>query len=206
MSRILRKENKNLYKYLNAKKELGSHFSNLWENNVNFKERVLYLNADVDEHALALVLKALDEMEINKPEEPIRLEISSYGGSVYDMLGIIGRIKMSPCHIITRAFGKVMSAATFILAAGDERHMDAYSYFMMHEMYDETAATVTDMNVEIAHMNQLQTHLYKIYEEFSKYTIPAKQFSRMCKRNTYLTPQEVLNLGLIDHITNSKKD
>src|SRR6185369_6312962 len=99
-----------------------THYENIFDRHVNFRERVIYLNDDIDDISLDLFQKALDELERDK-DKPIKIEVSSYGGEVYDMLGMVDRVRSSPCHIITRGFGKIMSAATFILAAGDERIM-----------------------------------------------------------------------------------
>lgn len=118
---------------MSGKSRDDTHYENIFDRHVNFRERVIYLNDDVDELSLALFQKALDELERDK-DKPIKIEVSSYGGDVYDMLGMVDRIRSSPCHIITRGFGKIMSAATFIVAAGDERTIGQNSWFMIHEL------------------------------------------------------------------------
>jgi membrane-bound ClpP family serine protease len=72
----------------------STHYENIFENNVNFRERVIYLNSDIEESSLELFQKAMDELEKNS-DIPIRIEISSYGGNVYDMLGMVDRIQSS---------------------------------------------------------------------------------------------------------------
>jgi ATP-dependent Clp protease protease subunit len=182
------------------KKEHESHFDNLFDNNVSFRERIIYLNKDIDVDSLDLVLKAFDELERGDNPAPIRIEISSYGGSVYDMLGIVDRIRSSPCKVITRGFGKIMSAATYILASGDERQMGSLSSFMMHQMSDVMKGKVSDIKIEIQHNQQLEDRMYSLYETLSSKKVPAKKFAKMCQTDCYLTAEEVLDLGLIDQI------
>lgn len=157
------------------------------------------MNDDVDEFSLDLFQKALDEFEKNE-DSAIRIEISSYGGSVYDMLGMVDRIKSSPCHVITRGFGKIMSAATFILAAGDERIMGTNSWMMIHQLSSWYDGKGEEIRNEAKHVETLMKQLYDLYEQLSKGKTKAKNFAKMCEKDYYLTAQEALELGLIDKV------
>lgn len=144
----------------------------------------------------------MDEFERGTEPLPVRVEISSYGGSVYDMLGIIGRLRSSPCHVTTRGFGKIMSAATLILAAGDERLMDENAWLMMHEMSDKVKGTVSDLEVEIKHCRDLEEQMYSMYEQFSKGITKSATFKKLCiGKNHYINAETTLKLGLVDRIT-----
>jgi ATP-dependent Clp protease, protease subunit len=177
----------------------STHYENIFENNVNFRERVIYLNSDIEESSLELFQKAMDELEKNS-DIPIRIEISSYGGNVYDMLGMVDRIQSSPCHVITRGFGKIMSAATFILAAGDERIMGSNSWVMIHETSDWIRGSLSEMKNELKHIETLENQMNLLYERLSKGKTKAKTFEKLCARDCYLTAEETLKLGLIDRI------
>lgn len=174
------------------------HYENIFDRHVNFRERVIYLNDDVDEFSLEL-LKAFDEME-RSPDAPIRIEVSSYGGSVYDMLGMIDRIRSSPCHVITRGFGKIMSAATFILASGDERIMGANSWLMIHQISAWLRGTLTDLKIELKHTETLESQMNKLYEQLSGNRTKARTFEKLCSKDCYLTAEETMKLGLIDKV------
>lgn len=181
----------------------STHYDNVFEKNVNFKERVIYLNDDINEWSLDLILKAFDEMERGEgSEKPIRIEISSYGGSVYDMLGIVDRIRSSECHVITRGFGYVMSAATWILAAGDERIMSKNSWMMIHEISDWLGRQkLSEHKNDIKHADKVQDQLYDLYVELSSKKVYKSTFKKLCSKDHYLTAEEALNkYGLIDRI------
>lgn len=175
------------------------HFSNIFDNNVNFKERVIYLNEDVEDSSLELVEKALDEFDRNS-DQPVRIEISSYGGSVYAMLGIVDRMRASPCTIVTRGFGKIMSAATFILAAGDERYMGKNSWLLIHEISDWLKGSLSELKIELKHTAMLEKRMNKLYVELSKGKTSIQTFEKMCEKNSYLDAEQTLALGLIDEI------
>lgn len=177
----------------------STHYDNLWEAGVNFRERVIYLQGEIDENSLEIVQKALDEFE-KQADSPVRIEVNSYGGSVYDMLGIVDRIQSSPCHIITRGFGKVMSAATFIIAAGDERILGANSWFMIHELSDLIKGTLSSMRVDMKHNEVIAKQMYALYEKLAQGKTKAKTFEKLCERDCFLTAEETLKIGLIDKV------
>ena len=86
-------------------------------------KRVLLLD-EVDDQSANRIIRSIIEINIEddyysaqvkdyKPE-PIRILINSYGGSVYDGLGVIGAIEASNTPVHTMCFGSAMSMALFI--------------------------------------------------------------------------------------------
>lgn len=117
------------------------------------------------------------------------------------MLAIIDRIRCSPCHIITRGFGKIMSAGTFILASGDERFLGANSYMMLHEMSDVMRGKMSEIKREMKHAEDIETRMYSLYEQFSEGKTKAATFRKLCTgKDHYINAEEALKLGLIDKI------
>lgn len=201
MQRLKKNKNKLSRKPRNSSKDVDVHYENIFDNNVNFKERVIYVNDDISDFSLELFLKAFDELEKGLNPGPIRIEVSSYGGDVYEMLGMIDRMRSSPCHVITRGFGKIMSAATFILAAGDERHMGRNSWMMMHEMSDILKGRMSDIKNDFRHGEAVEEQMYDMYEEFSQGKTKAATFKKLCTgKDHYINAETVLKLGLIDKV------
>ena len=75
-----------------------------------------------------------DEKEKDYNREPIKLYINSYGGSIYDMWGLIDVILNSKTPIYTYCTGYAMSAAFKIFLAGHKRYCYKHSIFMYHQM------------------------------------------------------------------------
>ena len=105
----------------------------LFEQGVNFVDRVIQINEEIDDHSFSFLDAALSELE-RSSKKTITIKINSPGGSVYDALAMIGRLNSSSCRIVTEAYGHVMSAATLLLAAGKKRRMSKYCVFMAHQM------------------------------------------------------------------------
>ena len=105
----------------------------LFEQGVNFIDRVIQINEEIDEQSFAFIDAALCELERDS-KKSITIKINSPGGSVYDALAMIGRLKASSCRIVTEGYGHIMSAATLLLAAGKKRRISKYCVFMTHQM------------------------------------------------------------------------
>jgi len=142
---------------------------------------------------------ALTKMESISPTEAITLKINSPGGIVYEALAIIGRMKVSPCPIITEGYGHVMSAATLILMAGDIRRLSRFTSTMFHAMQYGTDGDHDNIKEHVAQAEKEMKQLASYYEEFSNK--PASFWTRkMKKKEYYPTAQEMLEMGAIDEV------
>lgn len=142
---------------------------------------------------------AMTKMETDNPDLPITLKINSEGGLVYEAFAMIGRIKNSPCSIITEGYGCVMSAATLILMAGDHRKLSRFCCTMFHSMQYGTNGAHDDIKDHVAQADKEMKRLAKYYEEFSTET--ASFWTRKIKKKEYYpTAEEMLKHGAIDEV------
>ena len=168
---------------------------------IDINRRVIYYSDDIDTWTPAWINQRIDALcdITNNHKAPIDLDITSPGGDVYGMLGTIDILQNAPVDINTLGRGMIMSAATFILAAGTgRRSMTENSVLMIHQISTWVAGTSKDVLAEADHLKFLQKHSYHLYEKFS--SKKASFWENKCKRNCYLTPKECLELGLIDEI------
>lgn len=112
--------------------QTAMHLEYLFDKGVNFKDRTITITGDIKDPWFDIVDAAMSEFERGS-KKGVTIKIFSEGGSVYDALAIVGRLKKSKCHITTEGYGCIMSAATIILACGDRRKMSEYATFMHHE-------------------------------------------------------------------------
>ena len=111
--------------------------------------RSVGLYGDVDEERIAEVISALLTLHhVGKPKisedgevvfeegKPIKLYISTYGGSADEMAALVDimNVVKKDCPIETIGIGKVMSAGVLILASGTkgERYIGKNCRVMMH--------------------------------------------------------------------------
>lgn len=164
---------------------------------ISLESRTIVISGEINERTFRRVSMALTELEaLNR--KSITIEINSEGGEVYQALAVIGRMKNSPCKLTTIGYGQVMSAASVILAAGDERIISKYAWVMVHEGSAEVGGKVADMIEFIRQCRREEEQWARIMEDLT--ATPKSAWLEMCTKDTYLTPDQCLQLGLVDRI------
>lgn len=112
---------------------------------------------EIDSDSIEIVIKGLYLMEGESTTKPCEMFISSFGGQVYDALALYDIIQTLQCPIHTFAYGKCMSAAPLLLAAGEPGHrwVAEHVAFMTHEASDEMEGKVQDLEKAVAHTKAL---------------------------------------------------
>ena len=178
------------------------------------KERNLYLASQVDQSSINLITKSIIDIngddeylgklysahDINYIPKPICLYIDSYGGSVYQCLGLLNIMEKSktPLHTITT--GCAMSAGFMIAICGHKRFAYENSTFLYHQVSGGTGGTVKEMEEKIIEVKRLLVSLEEIV--LSKTSISEEQIKNIyeTKKDWYITSGEALELKIIDKI------
>lgn len=178
------------------------------------KSRNLYLAKQVDQDSINLISKSV--IEINESDEklkkiyhaydldyepkPIKLYIDSYGGYVYQCLGLLGIIESSKVPVHTIVTGCAMSCGFLISISGHKRFGYPGSTYLYHQVSGGTFGTVKDMEEEVIEAKRLQ----KIIEKHTlKHTFMTEsQIKKVYNRKTdwYIDSKKAIKLGVIDEI------
>lgn len=169
-----------------------------FDRGVNIKDRVIQITGEIEEGYFDFLDSALNEMERNT-KKAITIRINSPGGSIYEALAMVGRLKKSKCQIITEGYGQIMSASTLLLAAGDKRRLSKYSFFMHHESSYDIEGRHSDVRDEIEHMERMEVIWSQWISELSHYD-KEYWYNKGRKKNFYLTAQECLEHGVVDEL------
>ena len=189
--------------------KLKLHLDHVFEYGVNFKDRIIQLvphktelddSLHLDVEHFAFLDAALTELE-SYNRSAITIKVCSYGGSVDAALAIIGRIKASKCKIVIEGYGVIASAATLILACGDERRISRFSSFMYHEcnfgIEDGTRLSAIKAEVELAERGD------KLWAKWmSEFSDQPPEFYEKTgiHIDKYWTPEQLLEYGIVDKI------
>jgi len=177
---------------------VGLNRQYLFEYGVNFKERIITVSDEIAEGSFDLVDAALQEMEAES-RKPITIRIKSPGGSVYEAIAMVGRIKASPCKIITEGYGMVMSAATMLLASGATRRVSKYTWFMHHESAYTVGGRHSEVKAYVAQAER-EEQVWAIWmaELTGK---PAKFWAtKGVSVDAYFTAAQLVELGVADEV------
>jgi ATP-dependent Clp protease protease subunit len=141
---------------------------------------------------------------LNSGQDLVPIVIDSYGGQVDALTLMIDLIKSSPIPCATICLGKAMSAGAILLSCGtpDLRFASPNSRIMVHNMSSLAFGKVHDIKVDTVEIERLQEQLFGIVDKNCKKK--KNYFLNLLRKNNnsdlYLSPQEALKHGLIDHI------
>ncbi len=182
--------------------QLGNKALNLeyaFEWNIDIDAREFKITVDIEEGMFDYVDTALTALE-RLGRKGITIKINSGGGDVYEALAIIDRIRSSTCYITTEGYGKIMSAASAILASGNKRRMGARAQFMHHETSLIIEGTMTEAKNEMSQAVREEVAWCKIMEEFSQMSYTFWETNGVGGKNAYFNAERCLELGVIDEI------
>ena len=168
---------------------------------VNSQTNTTYMNFEFDVDSLYSTIVKMDYLQRTNPNTDINLNIASYGGDVYAMLGLVDYIRgLEPIvKVNTHCIGTCMSAASVLLAGGTgTRTMSKNSTVMVHEGSAIETGKVGDVMKGVDHLKELQKEINKLMEEV---TNKDARFWELTQRNdTYLNAKQCLEYGIIDKI------
>lgn len=168
-------------------------------------DRIVFLGTDVNDTVSNLIIAQMLFLEQSDPEAPIHLYINSPGGSVYAGLGIYDIMQHVAPPVYTYCVGLAASMGSLLLTAGEPGHRHAlpHSRIMIHQPLGGARGQCKDIQIQAKEIQDLRNQLYRIYENTTKMNFD--EVEQACDRDNFLSPQESLEIGLIDKIIDPRK-
>jgi ATP-dependent Clp protease protease subunit len=139
--------------------------------------------------------------DCDNPEDPIKLVLNSFGGSVYDGFGLIGMIESCKLPIHTYAYGSIMSMALPIFVSGTKRFSSPYSTFMYHGIAWDSPYEKLEWHKQEAHEgDRLQKLFDQVILKRTKLDKKNLENIKHTKSEWYFGPNEAKKLGVVDTI------
>lgn len=174
------------------------------------RERTLIISDRIGRESVSEAIKSIiainaddDEQDAEYKDwqrEPILLYLNTYGGSVYDGLGLINAIETSRTPVHTIAIGSAMSMGLFILVAGQKRLAGQYSTIMYHQLSDFAWDKLEGIKDQVKEAERIE----KICEGilYRRSNVPEQTIEQYKKNKSewYIPAEEALSLGIIDEI------
>ena len=166
---------------------------------VNSDTNTTWMNHEFEIDSVYSVQVKLDYLLRVNPDKDMNMNITSYGGDVYAMLGLVDFMRSLPVKVNTHCIGTCMSAASVLLACGTGvRTMSKNSTVMVHEGSAFEAGKTTDVMKGVDHLKDLQKNINEILGEVSNKD--AAFWEKVQRNDTYLTAKLCLEYGIIDKI------
>lgn len=168
------------------------------------KERVVFLQGEVNDLMANLIVSQLLFLESENPEKPIHLWINSPGGSVSAGMAIFDAMNFVSCPVHTLAMGMAASMGSFLLAGGEKGHRYSLpnTKIMIHQPLGGARGQATDIMIQAEEIKKTRYLMEKYMSEFTGHSI--EKIHQDCERDNYMTAQESLEYGLIDAVLSKR--
>jgi ATP-dependent Clp protease protease subunit len=169
---------------------------------------IMFVGEVTEERAADLISALLVLSQTKAPDaeraEPIKLYVSTYGGSADEMFGIYDVVNYCKqfCDIETIGLGKVMSAGTLMLASGTKgkRKLGKHCRVMIHAVNGGQVGDIHNLQNELEQTVSLQDSYIQALSHETNMTKRQIQTLINRKVNVYLTAEEAIEKGLADEI------
>ncbi len=179
-------------------KKSDGNLSNWLELGIDIPNRTIDLRGEVDEEMAAIAVRAVHTLEsVNK--DPITVNLSTYGGGLYEGLEIYDVLASSECQILMICSGKIMSMGTVIMLAGDTRISSKNCTFMLHTVSSGGGGKLFEIETDAVETRRAYNILLDIYAERTGQ--PRSYFQKWLKHeDRYIDPSKAKELGFIHEI------
>ena len=168
------------------------------------KDRIIFLDEDVNDVSAGLVVAQLLFLESEDPDKDINLYINSPGGSVTAGMAIYDTMQYVKCDVSTICIGMAASMGAFLLSGGTKgkRYALPNAEIMIHQPLGGMRGQAEDMRIHAEHIIKTKQRLNKILAANTGQRL--SKIEKDTDRDNFLDPQEALEYGLIDKIITSR--
>lgn len=180
----------------------------------NPKSRKLFFGKQVDQSTIEEVSKEIilineSDLQLKKvyaihdldyKPKPIEIYIDSYGGYVYQIMGLISIMDNSKTPIHTIATGAAMSCGFMMLISGHKRFAHKLATPMYHQIGTGFVGKVEDLEQKFLESKRLQNLFEEITIRKTKISKEKLESIRTEKIDWYMTADEAKTLGVVDEI------
>ncbi len=172
------------------------------------KDRIILLGSAVTDDVANSIIAQLLFLEVDNPEKDIHLYINSPGGSVTSGMAIYDMMQFVKCDVATYCMGMAASMGSFLLMAGakGKRYSLPNTRIMIHQPHlggGGIGGQVTDIEIHARELVKTKEKLTKIYEAHTG--VKYDKLRDLMERDYNMGPGEAKELGLIDHVVESRK-
>lgn len=170
------------------------------------RERIIFLNGEVNDTVSALVCAQLLFLEAENPKKPINLYINSPGGAVTSGLAMYDTMRFIRAPVHTLCMGTARSMGSFLLMAGEpgERAALPNASILIHQPSGGFQGQASDMLIHAEEILKTKQRMTRLYAEHCGRSY--EDFERGMDRDRFMTAEEALEWGLIDRILKVRED
>ena len=168
------------------------------------KERIVFLNGEVNDQSANIVIAQLLFLESEDPEKDIFFYINSPGGMVTAGMGVYDTMQFIKPDVSTICIGLAASMGSLLLTAGakGKRYSLPSSQIMIHQPLGGFKGQASDIEIHANNILRIKENLNNV---LAKHT--GQTFEKIVKdtdRDNFMSAEEAKQYGLIDHVITSR--
>ena len=165
-----------------------------------FQNRTIYVQGEINEVSTTEFIREIIELNRKDDTAPIKVLITSAGGSVVHGLAIYDAIVSSKAPVWTYCIGMAYSMAAIIFAAGKKRGMLANSKVMLHqpligENHGGNASSVKSLSDSLLETKNQLVEIISWHTGMTK-----EEVDKEMNYDHYYTAKEAIKAHLADEI------
>ena len=170
------------------------------------KERIIFLNGEVNDTSSSLIVAQLLFLESENPDKDIYMYINSPGGVITSGMAIYDTMLYIKPDVATLCIGQACSMGSFLLAGGakGKRFSLPNSRIMIHQPLGGFQGQATDIEIHAREILNIRKRMNKLYSEHCNRSI--QEIEQAVERDNFMSAEEALNFGLIDKVITNRED
>ncbi len=135
---------------------------------------------------------------------PIRVEINSPGGDVFEGIAIYNLLRKHKGRVAVDVLGWAASAASIIAMAGDEIRMSVGSFIMVHNAWGVVVGNRHDLSEAMDTLESIDGSLMDIYE--ARTGEKRAEIEKLMDRETWLNASDAVARGFADKVDDTVRN
>lgn len=164
------------------------------------KDRIIFLDQEIDDHIASLVVAQLLFLEAEDPEKDICIYINSPGGSVTAGMAIYDTMKYIRPDVSTICVGLAASMGAFLLSSGTKGKRFALpnAEVMIHQPLGGARGQASDIKIHTEWLLKTKDKLNRILSENTGKALDVIETDT--DRDNFMSAAEACEYGLIDKV------
>ena len=164
------------------------------------KERVIFLNGEVEDHMANLIVAQLLFLESEDPKKDINIYINSPGGSVTAGMAIYDTMQFIKPDVRTLCIGQACSMGAFLLAGGaaGKRAALPNARVMIHQPLGGFRGQASDIQIHAQEILKIKQTLNERLAFQTGQSI--ERIEKDTDRDNFMSAEEAKAYGLVDDV------
>lgn len=169
------------------------------------KDRIVFVDGEINDATADLIVAQILYLESENPEKDISMYINSPGGSVTAGLAIYDTMQYVKCQVQTICMGQAASMGAILLAGGtqEKRYALPSSRVMIHQPWGGVEGQESDISIQAKEIMRLKKLTIDYFANNTKKD--REQVAADMERDFYMSAEDALNYGIVDHIMPGRK-